>query len=215
VVLSDPDFDDVDLPLLHERAYHVRAYQRPEGSLLLRGSVRDTKPPGFIVEDDTEPITIHHMVIELTVDPGTQVITVVDVVMETYPHTVCPRIIDHYDQLVGLSIGRGYISKVRELFGGPRGCTHVTALLLAMGPVVAQSLWSLRANANIAGPRRLTDAERAAMLSVNIGSCHVWAADGEFAAAVRSGEGPHIPMWAEERLSEHGVDPATWRGNVG
>src|SRR5262249_21664372 len=103
------------------------------------------------------------MVIDLTVDPTTQVITAADVAMQTHPHTTCPRIVDHYDKLVGLSIGRGYISKVRELFGGPRGCTHVTALLLAMGPVLAQSFWSLRVNAGIDSPRRITDEERAAL----------------------------------------------------
>ena len=57
-----------------------------------------------------------------------------DVVFEAHPHTTCPAIIEHYQGLVGLSIARGFTHQVRELFGGPRGCTHTTALLLAMAP---------------------------------------------------------------------------------
>ena len=67
---------------------------------------------------------------------------------ETHPHGGCPAIIDHYGGLVGLSIARGFTHKVRELFGGPRGCTHTTALLQAMAPVAVQCFWSMDA----AGP---------------------------------------------------------------
>jgi len=37
-----------------------------------------------------------------------------------------------------LSIARGFTHKVRGLFGGPRGCTHTTALSQAMAPEAIQ-----------------------------------------------------------------------------
>ena len=49
--------------------------------------------------------------------------------------------------LVGLSIARGFTHRVRELFGGPRGCTHTTALLQAMAPIAMQCFWSMRSAA--------------------------------------------------------------------
>src|SRR5215204_4851860 len=76
-------------------------------------------------------------------------ITAAKAVLEVHPHSSCPRIEDHYGNLVGLSIARGFAHKVRELFGGPRGCTHTTALLQAMAPVAIQSIWSL----NMGRPR--------------------------------------------------------------
>jgi hypothetical protein len=132
--------------------------------------------------------------------------------MEVHPHLACTSILDHYDKLVGLSISRGFISTVRELFGGPRGCTHITALLMAMAPVVVQSLWTVRvASDQVATPRLMTEEERRAAAAVNIGSCHVWAEDGELAATVAVGGQPPIPLWAERRLRERGMDPSTWR----
>ena len=73
------------------------------------------------------------------------VIEAAEVVFEAHPHTTCVDIVESYQGLVGLSITRGFTHKVRELFGGPRGCTHTTALLLAMGPVATQCTWSMYA----------------------------------------------------------------------
>ena len=56
---------DPDLPLLHTRNYEVRAYKVNDGEILLRGAVRDLKPGGLYIENDPEPLAIHHMVIEM------------------------------------------------------------------------------------------------------------------------------------------------------
>ena len=77
---------------------------------------------------------------------------------ETHPHTECVSIVDAYRGLVGLSITRGFTHKVRELFGGPRGCTHTTALLMAMAPVAVQCIWSM--NVVELPSRRTADAAR-------------------------------------------------------
>ena len=67
------------------------------------------------------------MQIEMKVKVPELEITDVKAGFETHPHTSCPRILDHYKNLVGLSIARGFTLKVRELFGVPRGCTPITA----------------------------------------------------------------------------------------
>lgn len=210
------DFADLeDLPLLHDRTYRVRAYAHGTQHMRLRGMVRDRKPAGLYITDDTKPLVVHHMVVDLVVEFPTLLISEARAVLETHPHEQCPRIQDHYGNLVGLSIMRGYTHKIRELFGGPRGCTHTTALLQAMGPVAVQSIWSLRARGGegepVAGPRFMTPEERRASMRFNIDTCHVWAADGEMVAAVeRNGEIP-VPVWAERRLHELGRDPDEWR----
>lgn len=215
-LISEPD-----LPLLHDRTYSVRSYRKSETELLLRGQVRDQKPPGVYIPTDTEPLTVHHMVVDLTVEFPTMRITDAEVVMETHPHPTCPSITEHYRKLVGLSIARGYTHKVRELFGGPRGCTHTTALLQAMAPVAIQSIWSMR-SVNGADaeegtpvpaplPSNPTEEQIQERLGHTLNSCHVWREDGERVDEIRNGAGMEPPLWIVERLERLGLDPEEWR----
>ena len=112
--------------------------------LLLRGAVRDQKPAGLYIAGDPDPLTFHHMQVELEVSFPSLEITAAAVLFEAHPHETCGSIAPHYGSLVGLSIARGFTHEVRQRFGGPRGCTHTTALLLAMAPVAIQSIWSMQ-----------------------------------------------------------------------
>jgi Protein of unknown function (DUF2889) len=212
-IAPHPDGVDAADELIHERAYVVRAYRYGSDKVILRGSVRDQKPPGLYFED-TQPLTIHHMIVDLTVAMPSLEIVAAKAVLETHPHPTCKRIEDHYDKLVGLSIARGFTHKIRELFGGPRGCTHTTALLQAMAPVAIQSIWSF----NMAQPRSDggdspfdTDEARQRALMANTNTCHVWAEDGEHVAGLQAGGTMDVPLWITKRFDELGRDPATWR----
>ena len=206
--------DEPDLELLHTRDYQVRSYRKGE-DLLLRGAVRDRKPAGMYVEGDPDPLEIHHMIVDLEVAFPAMEIIDVRVVFETHPHGACPSISDHYGNLVGLSIARGFTHRVRELFGGPRGCTHTTALLQAMAPVAVQSLWSFRiaaAREAGAGDMEFSSQEgRKNAMAANLNTCHVWAEDGEQIAAIRSGVPTEVPVWIAKRFEELGLDPNSWR----
>jgi hypothetical protein len=112
---------------------------------------------------------------------------------------------------------------VRELFGGPRGCTHTTALLQAMAPAVVQSTFSMRMQAMrdmaAANGRRAdstpiasTPEQRRQMYAHNINSCHVWDEDGEWVASIERGDAVEQPLWITDRLVKLGRDPSKWRG---
>jgi hypothetical protein len=206
---------DPELIPIHTRQYEVRAFRRGADSMLLRGAVRDQKPPGLYLEGDPEPLTFHHMIVELDVAFPSLTITRAEVVFQAYPNEVCPDIIGHYERLVGLSIARGFTHKVRELFGGPRGCTHTTALLQAMAPVAVQCGWSMR----IVAAREAGDEPRAPMssedrrqaMAFNLNTCHVWDEDGEHVQAMERGEPIGIPLQITQRLAALGRDPAAWQ----
>lgn len=205
---------DEDLTLIHTRSYETRVYVDGDRHVIVRGAVSDKKPPGLFIEDDPEPLEIHHMVVELQVEVPSLIISDANVDFVVHPNQTCPRIVEHYRELIGLSISRGFSKKVRELFGGPRGCTHTTALLLSMGPPVVQSMWSLavlqakaseRSTADATRQRRLESAER------NINTCHVWSEDGEYVELIRKGEVTgDPPIYVSQRLEELGRDPSTW-----
>lgn len=212
------DLDD-DMELLHERAYIVRAYRKGDDILLLRGAVRDQKPPGLYLAEDPDPLTVHHMVVDLHIQVPSLEIVDAQVVFEMFPHGICPSIAENYKGLIGLSIARGFINKVRELYGGPRGCTHTTALLQAMAPVAIQSMWSFQVRqARQAGGTGespfATPEGRERSLMMNLNTCHVWAEDGDQVAAVREGRPPEVPVWIEERYTKLGLDPQEWRNRV-
>ena len=202
--------------MVHERSYVVRVYRKDDQTLVVRGAVRDQKPPGLYIVGDPDPLTVHHMIVDLTVTLPTLEIIAAKAVMESHPYEHCPRITDHYGNLVGLSIARGFTHKVRELFGGPRGCTHTTALLQAMGPAVVQATWSMRVLAARAaggsGAPDINEPEtRRRAAESNLNSCHMWADGGEFAANMQSGRPGVTPVTVGKRLIELGRDPNTWR----
>ncbi len=204
---------DEDLRLIHTRQYDTRVYL-VDDHLIARGAVCDTKPPGALIEGDDAWIDMHHMVVELKVSLPDLTITEVDLVFETFPNTPCPSISDTYQQLVGISIARGFTHKVRELFGGPRGCTHVGALLQALAPAVVQATWALsaikrREAAKAGQPQREVDNSK---FQGNLNTCYLWREDGEAVALIRKGEIPDPPLPAVNRLRELGRDASEWQG---
>lgn len=206
-----------DLTLLHSRDYDVRTYKVSDTRIKVVGTVHDVKPAGLYIVDDPEPLGIHHMQVVLDVDVSTLTIVDTDVTFSINPHDTCPSIAGHYRLLTGLSVTRGFSAKVRELFGGPRGCSHTTALLLAMGPVVTQSLWSLRvASQREQGlePFAREDGDSATSLLSNLNTCHIWDEEGDLVAAMERGERHDVPVWIERRFAELGRDVSEWRNEA-
>ena len=119
------------VPVMHNREYRVQSYRLSSDRLLIHGALRDQKPPGLFIPGDPEPLTIHHMMVSIEVSVPELEILEARTEFRTHPNESCPAIVEHYENLVGLSIRRGFTHKVRELFGGPRGCSHTTALLQA------------------------------------------------------------------------------------
>lgn len=209
-----------ELEPLHAREYSVRAWKLADDRMLIRGAVMDNKPGAMFAEriaaaggaDDGRPLTMHHMVVDLEVAFPTLVIADARVVFESFPQPGCPAISDHYRSLIGLSIARGFTHQVRQLFGGPRGCTHTTALLQAMGPVAVQCVFSMRRTgvqpSDAQGP---DDADAPSQDRANASfmrdTCHVWSADGQLWEAITMGRRPPMALPLQRRLRDQGIDP--------
>lgn len=205
---------DPDYPLLHTRNYEVRSFLKDENTVIIRGAVMDRKPGGLYVPDDVEPLVMHHMIVDLTVVYPQMEIVDAAVVFEAHPHTTCTAIVDHYQKLIGLNIARGFTHKIRELFGGPRACTHTTALIQAMAPVAMQTIWSMQAvKAKQSGAtisEMVTPEERKRSLAMNLNTCHVWAEDGPNMTLINAGEELPPPLQIIRRFKELGKDPTGW-----
>ncbi len=210
ILPPDPEY----MPI-HIRNYEVRAFKVSDSEILLRGAVRDDKPAGLYVLDDVEPLTIHHMVVELRITFPMMEIIDANVQFNDFPHDECPGIAATYKQLIGMSIARGFNQKIRELFGGSRGCTHTSALLQAMGPVAIQCGWSMRVVSTVEGSstkpsREMTPDMREMAFRSNINTCHIWDEDGDQVRRLRAGEDIGAPLSVTKRLTKLGRDQKEW-----
>ena len=206
--------ENPEFPLIHTRRYEVRAFRMADDRFLLRGVVCDEKPAGLYVTEDPDPLWLHHMIVEMEVVYPTFVIERAYAKFHQHPHLGCTDITDHYKKLEGMSIARGFNAKVKELFAGSRGCTHITALLSAMAPVAIQTGWSMRVTAMNEGesssnPSDAEREQREKQLAGTLNTCHMWDEAGELAAQVRAGETIEIPLSVRKRLQELGR-PEVW-----
>jgi len=212
-----PPPTDTSLEEIHDRSYVVKAYRKDERTIVLRGAVRDEKPAGLYIPNDPEPLPLHHMIVSLTVTMPEMIITDAHVEFEVYPHGGCPAITTHYEKLIGLSIARGFTHKIRELFGGPRGCTHTTALLQAMAPVAIQCGWSmqmLKAQEILASGKELpsepSEARKMAY-KMNLNTCHIWDEHGDHVRRIEEGIPMEAPVWVEKRMAKLGRSTDEWQ----
>jgi hypothetical protein len=204
--------------LIHQRAYEIGSYFEGDAHFRLIGHIRDVKPDGMWGIDDDRPMTIHHMELHLVIEATTLTITEVFTKMHVTPHAECPIIEAAYQQLVGVSIARGFTNKVKELFGGPRGCTHIGALTNAMAPVAMQSVWAFfnrqrdeRVTVGVvAADSERLETHRKQEMQRNKNTCHVWDENGPLYAKIDAGLGIGLPLWGIDRLRERGIDPETF-----
>lgn len=193
---------------IHQRDYTTEAFDEGDGTMRVVGRLVDTKPQGLGVVDG-EPLVIHDMTIDMTVDSSTFEILNITPTMHVHPYAQCTHVLESYRKLVGVSIARGYSRTVRDLFGGPNGYTHIGALLIALGPVAIQASWSLaRLHDDPAEWSQVDlDPEDAARrLRLNTNTCHVWSEDGEQIARLNRGEEAERPGWERVRLTKLGLD---------
>ena len=201
-----PPPNPVPIPI-HRRTYDCEAFDDGDGRLRVRGRLLDTKPQGLGLADGT-PLDIHDMEVDLVVDTADFSIVDVEARMNVHPYEVCTDVLPDYRKLIGLSVTRGYSRKVKELFGGPAGCSHVGALLIAMGPVAVQASWSLINLHQDLESRVVIDdspeakADRARRMRLNANTCHVWVEGGEQLTSVELGTHPMRPGWETQRLRD-------------
>mgnify|MGYP003343706844 FL=1 len=202
---------DPDYIRIHTRRYEVRAFRKSDDCLMLRGVVVDEKPVGLYIESDPDPLWMHHMILDLEIHFPSLVIQKANVQFNEHPHSACTGIVDHYKKLEGMSITRGFTGKVKELFAGPRGCTHTTALLQAMAPVAVQSMWSMRVASARARGVTLDSMGEGPQTASPVNTCHMWEESGELATAVREGREIEIPLSISKRLRSLGLTDDVWR----
>jgi hypothetical protein len=115
---------------LHRRTIEIVGYKREDGLFDIEGRLLDRKDVEFPVGGRRRPPgePVHDMWLRITVDRELRIVDAAAATDAMPYEGSCDRITPDYSKLVGLSIGPGYLRKVKELLGGVRGCTHITEL---------------------------------------------------------------------------------------
>lgn len=168
-------------PLLQIRTIRVEAARAGAAELDVTGRLLDERPggwgPGWL--DARRGSTIHDMTLTLRVRYPDFVITAVGGTMAAHPYTLCPDALPPLQQLVGISVARGFLRAINERFGRQRGCAHLTALLQAIAPVVRQG-----AGVAFYAPT----ARPGGQDHWFVDSCQAWRAGGPLATRLEAGD---------------------------
>ncbi|HYN12213.1 MAG TPA: DUF2889 domain-containing protein [Burkholderiales bacterium] len=122
---------DVERELTHTRRVRYEGYKRADGLWDIEAHLSDVKSHDFRLKTGVRRAgqPIHEMWLRLTIDRRLEVVDAVassDAV--PYPGS-CETIAPAYRKLIGLNLARSFRKNVKEIFGGVRGCTHLTEML--------------------------------------------------------------------------------------
>jgi hypothetical protein len=163
---------------LHTRKIEVTTYNYDGLRIIVEGLLKDDRfQEAHTITGQTLPSgVIHHMAIRLLVNCSNLLIEDIDVDMISVPRKVCRESIDCLALIKGLTITKGFTSKVKKLAGGNKGCTHLVELLLAMAPAVFQGFGAHQSQK----PSDI-DPDQAKMISqFLVNTCRAWREDGPF-----------------------------------
>jgi hypothetical protein len=82
---------------------------------------------------------VHDMTIRILVGPD-MLIRDIQLRMDSTPFEICPEVIQRFEKLKGISIGKGWNAQLSQRFAGTGGCRHLVDLLRGMATVAFQSM---------------------------------------------------------------------------
>lgn len=162
---------------LHHRAINVRGYLREDGLFDIEGHLRDTKDADFRLQSGLRRAgqPVHEMWLRLTINKTLDIVDA-EAATDAMPYEgYCDHIVPEYRALIGLSIRPGFTYRIKELFGGVRGCTHITDLI---GIVATTAFQTLAGQVRLDGDTQPFQLDR----------CHALRVDGDAVAV-------HYPRW--------------------
>jgi hypothetical protein len=169
---------------VHRRTIDIEAFDAPE-HLEVVCHLRDERPWAT----GTTLHVIHEMELEVDVRKTDLVITRSEARMARFPHVECTDIMPKFEELVGLSIARGYGRAVQERFLGVAGCSHLEHMARTLGPAVVQATQSARAH------QRASTSDLPGEITVTPfmrNTCHVWRDDGPAQQKIEAGWRPGL-----------------------
>ncbi|MBW1786589.1 MAG: DUF2889 domain-containing protein [Deltaproteobacteria bacterium] len=162
---------------VHERKIELHTYPINEDEVVVEGWLRDERlVKGYFWDGETRlPGVVHHIGVRLLVGGWPLRILDAEAEMRRVPQELCPTVLDTVKKVVGLTIESGFSGRVLELLGRVEGCTHMSYLVMAMGPAAVHGYWTHKSRKRRPAPRSM---EEFPGLGALVNSCMLWREDG-------------------------------------
>jgi len=163
---------------LHTRNIQVTTFDYDGQRIIVEGRLKDDRfQESHVITGETFPSgVVHHMTIRLLVNCSNLSIEDSDVDLISVPREACRETIDCLACIKGLTVTKGFTSKVKKLAGGNKGCAHLVELILAMAPAVIQGFGAHHSQ----NPSHSDSDHAKPILQFLINTCRVWREDGPF-----------------------------------
>lgn len=126
---------------VHTRRIQVEGYRRSDGLLELEASLEDVKDLDYPLSSGLRPKgePIHLMRVRILIDAAFTIVAA-EACSDAVPYPgACDQIGPAYQQLVGLSLVRGFRRAVGEIFADVKGCSHLTEMLYSLPTAAIQT----------------------------------------------------------------------------
>ena len=164
-------------PPVHQRKIEIRTVPLDSGQIVVEGWLTDNRLlAGYHWDGRPRPPgVVHRIGVRLLVGDWPPVILEAEADMVDIPHELCPTVADSIQKIVGVSVAAGFSEQVRHRLGGVEGCSHLTHLLLSMGPAILHGFWAHHSRQPRSVPRSKEEVQG---LQYLINSCRLWREDG-------------------------------------
>jgi hypothetical protein len=131
----------VERELRHTRRVRYEGYKRADGLWDIEAHLTDIKNHDFNLKTGVRRagLPVHEMWLRITIDRS---LTILEAVASSdavpYPGG-CENVAPGYRKLVGLTLRKNFRKSVTELFGGTKGCTHITEMLAGLPTAAIQT----------------------------------------------------------------------------
>ena len=132
---------EVERELTHTRRVRYEGYKRADGLWDIEGHLTDIKNHDYRLKTGVRRAgqPVHGMWLRLTIDRRLNIVEAC-ASSEVVPYPGgCEAIAPQYRKLVGLNLAKDFRKNVKALFGGVRGCTHLTEMLGGMPTAAIQT----------------------------------------------------------------------------
>lgn len=191
---------------VHTRTISIATYPAGDHAIVVEGKLKDERLTDIFSITTAEripPGVVHDIVLRLLVRGPDLSIEDLEVEFIQVPREACRETVNSVRPLLGRRISQGFTSYVKKHFGGPCGCTHLNALLIAMAPAAVQGFW------NQAVTRQMSPSEATHVMDTDllIDSCWVWRSDGPLAGEFKKIlSGREVPSEKERSGGKGGMD---------
>ena len=169
---------------VHERRIEVRTYPAKDDRVVVEGWLRDER---FCQNfhwsgKERQPGIVHHMCVRMLVGDWPLTILDAEAEMPGVPESLCLETKNSVEKIIGMKIVGGYSDEVRRRLGGVKGCTHLSHLIVVMGPAALHGFWAQAMRRPQPVPESV---DKIPGLELLVNSCQLWAEDGPFLEMIK------------------------------